>query len=77
MVHVGIACRNSIACTWEHRVSSYRENVQENEEDFTVRCPCVFCVMSAVAENSCSFDVWLTVHWLITRSQNFVTVHKG
>jgi len=35
--------------TWEHRVSSYRANVQENEEDFTVGCPCVFCVTSAVA----------------------------
>ena len=35
--------------TWEHRVSSYRANVQENEEDFTVGRPFVFCVMSAVA----------------------------
>ena len=35
--------------TWGNRVSSCRVNVQENEEDFTVGCPSVFSVMSAVA----------------------------
>ena len=35
--------------TWENRVGNYRANVQEKEENFTVGCPCVFSVMSAVA----------------------------
>jgi len=35
--------------TWENRVSNYRANLQKNEEDFTVDCPCVFSLMSAAA----------------------------